>query len=933
MDKKIIFYASSLAFLFLFLGALTFTYNTQAAAPDILCNYSPGGPDFGTTGSCHHGGTFIPPTVSNPVTFRAGVTDDNSSTLKCGMNLEPNGYLCIPEIPNCPTVNQACINWSRQVGISDYWPDPPTIYNPGTTVANNTNFTRTFDVMYCPTAANGEWLWSPHCIDSEGLFTRYASFGAFIIGPSLSATLTANPPSGLAPLTTNLTPNVTSNILGPTNYYNPTCGLTGGTISNINYTTGTFTCTYSSPGTYSPQVYVKKGATQVTAATTVTVNAPTLNATLTANPSSGLAPLTSNITTTVSGTATGTITYSAHSCGGGTISNISNGSFTCSYATAGTYTTRVTVTRQGLTANPTTNVVVSALTLTATLAANPSSGQATLTSNLTATVGGTATGTITYSAHSCGGGTISNINGASFTCTYSAAGTYTARMTVTRQGLTVNPLINISVSSPPTVTASLAASPASGTATLISNLNTTVGGTATGTITYSGHSCGGGVISNISSGSFMCTYASAGTYTPSITVTRQGVSATGTTTIMANPASTLNAALTANPTSGTATLTSNLTTAVGGTATGVITYSNHSCGGGVISNISSGSFTCTYTTAGTYTALISVTRQGLTVNATTNITVTNPPTLTATLTANPASGTAPLTSNLTTTVGGTAAGTITYSNHSCGGGIISGISLGTFNCTYSSVGTYTASVSVNRQGLNVAATTTITVSAAPTLNATLTPVPASGNTPLTSNLTTVVGGTATGVITYSNHSCGGGIISSINQGSFSCTYATGGTYTASITVARQGLIITVTANIVVTNSTLTAILNASPTSGNAPLTSNLTTTVGGTATGTITYSNHNCGGGTISGVSGGSFSCNYPSVGAYNVSIDVSRGGLNTTGTATITATCTYNTCDQSTGYLCQSATSTTSCPTSNCSTIGEDCSPSTDNKWKEVAP
>lgn len=89
------------------------------------------------------------------------------------------------------------------------------------------------------------------------------------------------------------------------------------------------------------------------------------------------------------------------------------------------------------------------------------------------------------------------------------------------------------------------------------------------------------------------------------------------------------------------------------------------------------------------------------------------PTLTATLMANPSSGNAPLTSSLTTTVGGTATGTITYSLRNCGGGIISGVSEGSFNCTYSSASTYTASVSVTRQGLTTTATTNITVNCIP----------------------------------------------------------------------------------------------------------------------------------------------------------------------------------------------------------------------------
>ena len=92
-------------------------------------------------------------------------------------------------------------------------------------------------------------------------------------------------------------------------------------------------------------------------------------------------------------------------------------------------------------------------------------------------------------------------------------------------------------------------------------------------------------------------------------------------TIPSTPVPTLNATLNASPSSGSVPLTSDLTTNVTGTATGTIAYSNQSCGGGIISNVSGGSFRCQYNNPGTYTARIRVSRQGLARNATRNITV------------------------------------------------------------------------------------------------------------------------------------------------------------------------------------------------------------------------------------------------------------------------------------------------------------------------
>ncbi|MFA4881100.1 MAG: hypothetical protein WC650_05795 [Candidatus Doudnabacteria bacterium] len=179
-----------------------------------------------------------------------------------------------------------------------------------------------------------------------------------------------------------------------------------------------------------------------------------------------------------------------------------------------------------------------------------------------------------------------------------------------------------------TLTAVLSANPTSITTGQVSNLTTTVGGTATGAITYSGQSCGtGGTISNINytNGSFSCTYSAPGYKYPSITVTRAGLTTTASSGITVT--GTLTATLAASPANVITGQRSDLTTSVGGTATGMISYYSHSCGADGTPNnvrIDSGSFRCRYSTPGTKTASITVTRGGLTTTATTNITVTCP---------------------------------------------------------------------------------------------------------------------------------------------------------------------------------------------------------------------------------------------------------------------------------------------------------------------
>jgi hypothetical protein len=91
----------------------------------------------------------------------------------------------------------------------------------------------------------------------------------------------------------------------------------------------------------------------------------TWSLTLTANPSSGSAPLTSNITAQINAAVGGeTYTYTNHNCGasGPVPTNISGGNFTCAYPSNGTYLPSVQATAQstGCSNSASATVVVSA---------------------------------------------------------------------------------------------------------------------------------------------------------------------------------------------------------------------------------------------------------------------------------------------------------------------------------------------------------------------------------------------------------------------------------------------------------------------------------------------------------------------------------------------------------------------------------------------
>ena len=106
---------------------------------------------------------------------------------------------------------------------------------------------------------------------------------------------------------------------------------------------------------------------------------PTLNVNVTANPTSGNAPLSSNITANLGGTATGNATYRFDCTNDGTYEHVQTSganslSYTCTYSTPGTtFTPRVNVTREGVTNNGTATVTTNAnYTLTVSVIGNGS---------------------------------------------------------------------------------------------------------------------------------------------------------------------------------------------------------------------------------------------------------------------------------------------------------------------------------------------------------------------------------------------------------------------------------------------------------------------------------------------------------------------------------------------------------------------------------
>jgi PKD repeat protein len=150
---------------------------------------------------------------------------------------------------------------------------------------------------------------------------------------------------------------------------------------------------------------------------------------LTANPTSGVAPVTVAASTTGSSDASGTITSSSIDFGDGTVMSGPSASHT--YSTAGMYTLKATLTdNAGVTASRSVPIVVTASQPpVAQISVSPASGTAPLTVTASAASSSDPQGSALTSSISFGDGTTAA--GPTASHSYANAGTYTVTATVT----------------------------------------------------------------------------------------------------------------------------------------------------------------------------------------------------------------------------------------------------------------------------------------------------------------------------------------------------------------------------------------------------------------------------------------------------------------------------------------------------------------------
>ena len=242
-----------------------------------------------------------------------------------------------------------------------------------------------------------------------------------VIAPSLLvAQFSASPTSGQAPLVVTFTDTSSGTITAWAWDFGDGVG------SMIQSPTHT----YNTPGTYTVKLTVSGPSGNNTATKTgyITVTAPPVAkpvAAFSATPTSGPAPLA----VTFTDTSTGSITTWAWNFGNGSTSTLRQP--THSYATAGTYTVTLTVTGPGGSSAATKAITVTAPPVAkpvAAFSATPTSGRLPLKVAFT----DTSTGNITTWAWDFGNGSTSTLRQP--THTYTTAGTYTVKLTVTGPG-------------------------------------------------------------------------------------------------------------------------------------------------------------------------------------------------------------------------------------------------------------------------------------------------------------------------------------------------------------------------------------------------------------------------------------------------------------------------------------------------------------------
>jgi len=564
--------------------------------------------------------------------------------------------------------------------------------------------------------------------------------------------------------------------------------------------------TYSAAGSYVATLTVTDATAQKATAQVTVVVSPALsvsaaasplvvdqgdNVSFSATPSGGLAPYG----------------YSWNFGDGSPASTTQNPSH--AYSSAAAFTAILTVT-DGNGVKATASVLVTVHLLPAiSAAASPSAGDAPVTVSLSSSPSGGSL-PYSYSWDFGDGSALGSTQNASHL--YGSAGNYTAAVTLTdAAGHSVKASVLVTVS--PALGATAGASPNTGQAPLTVSLSATPSG---GRAPY-------GYSWNFGDGTALGTaqnpthvYANAGTYTPSVTVTdANGARATAIAPAVAATPTVLTVSVSASPTAGDAPQAVTFSAAAsGGTAPVAYawTFGDGSTGTGATPSHS-------YTAAGSYVATVTATDAG-SQKVTGQVAITVSPALTLTVGASPL---AVDQGDAVTFSGSPGGGLPPYAySWNFGDGSAASTSQNPGHA-YSAAGTYTATLTVtDANTVKTTATAQVSVNLLPAVSAAANP--SGGDAPLNVSLSAVPTG---GTLPYTfSWNFGDGSATSSTQNP-SHVYGTAGTFTAHLTLTDAAGHSANASVVIAVSPTLSATAGVSPTTGQAPLSVNLTATPAG----------------------------------------------------------------------------------------------------------